>query len=120
MSREKLLSTLNKLERVTKNFSKDGLKQIVKMQNLSLDELQQIERINNLQLNKLKQITNTRRFKSNKNTSKGELLIALLKSNQSHTELQRSEDNNMKIEETKKIFNELRNNLKKKKYRRLE
>ena len=80
------------------------------MQNLSLDELEQIERINNLSLNKLKQIAKTRSFKSNKNTSKEELLIALLKSNQSHKEHQRSEDNNTKIGEIKKIFNELRNN----------
>ena len=42
--------------------------------------------------------------------SKEDLLIALLKSNQSRTELRRSEDNNEEIEETKKIFNELRNN----------
>ena len=40
MSREKLLSTLDKLESITKNLSKNGLKQIVKMQNLSLNELE--------------------------------------------------------------------------------
>ena len=43
--------------------------------------------MNNLLLNKLKQIAKTRRIKSNKNTLKEELLIALLKSNQSYTEL---------------------------------
>ena len=41
--------------------------------------------------------------------SKEDLLIPLLKSNKSHTELRRSEDNNEEIQETKKIFNELRN-----------
>ena len=34
--------------------------------------------------------------------SKENLLIALLKSNQSHTELLRGEDNNTEIKETKK------------------
>ena len=42
--------------------------------------------------------------------SKEDLLIALLKSNQSHTEFRKSKDNNTEIGETKKIFNELRNN----------
>ena len=84
------------------------------MKNLSLNELGQIERISNLLLNKPKQIAKTRHIKSNKNTSKEELLIALLKSNQSHTELCRSEVNNTKIVETKKLFNELRKHYTKK------
>ena len=46
---------------------------------------------------------------------KEDLLIALLKSNQSHTEIQKSEDNNTEIEETKKVFDELRNNFSRKK-----
>ena len=54
MSREKLLSTLDKSEHITENLLKNGLKQIAKMQNLSLNELEQIERMNNLSLNKLK------------------------------------------------------------------
>ena len=87
MSREKLLSTLDKSEHITENLSKNGLEQIAKMQNLSLNELEQIERMNNLLLNKLKEIAKTRSIKTNKNTSKEDLLIALLKSNQSHTEL---------------------------------
>ena len=45
--------------------------------------------------------------------SKEDLLIALLKSNQSHAELRKSEDNNVEIGETKKLFNELRNNFSK-------
>ena len=71
--------------------------------------------MNNLLLNKLKKILKTRHIKNNKNTSKEDLLIALLKSNQIHTELRRSEDNNGEIGDTKKIFNELRNNFSKKK-----
>ena len=47
MSREKLLSTLDKSERITENLSKNGLNKIVKMQNFSLNELEQIERMNN-------------------------------------------------------------------------
>ena len=54
MSREKLLSTLDKLEHINKNLSKCGLTKIVKMQNLSLNELEQIERMSNLSLNELK------------------------------------------------------------------
>ena len=54
-----------------------------------------------------------RRIKTNKNTSKEEVLVALLKSNQSHKGLRRSEDNNAEIGETKKNFNELRNNFSK-------
>ena len=50
--------------------------------------------MNNLSLNELKQIAKTRRIKTYKNTSKEDLLIALFKSNQSHTELQRGIDNN--------------------------
>ena len=63
MSREKLLSTLDKSERITENLSKNGFNKIMKMQNLSLNELDQIERMNNLSLNKLKQITKTRSIK---------------------------------------------------------
>ena len=48
MSRERLLSTLDKLEHITENLSKYGLNKIIKMQNISLNELEQIERMNNL------------------------------------------------------------------------
>ena len=51
--------------------------------------------------------------------SKEDLLIALLKSNQSHTELPKCKDNNMEIEETKKIFNELRNNFSKEEIKKI-
>ena len=66
--------------------------------------------MNNFSENKLNQIANTRSIKNYKDMSKKDLLIALLKSNQSHTELRKSEGNNTEIKETKKIFNELRNN----------
>ena len=50
-----------------------------------------------------------RRIKNYKNMSKEELLIALLKSEQSLADLSKSKSNNTKIEETKKTFNELIN-----------
>ena len=70
--------------------------------------------MNNLSRNKLEQIAKNRRFKNYKNMSKESLLIALLKSNKSHTELRTGKDNNAEIGETKKIFNKLRNNFSKK------
>ena len=47
------------------------------------------------------------------------LLIAPLRSKQSHTELRRSKDSNREIEETKEIFNELRNNLSKEEIKKM-
>ena len=41
-------------------------------------------------------------------------MVNPIENNQSHTEIRRIDDNNTKIEETKKIFNELRNNFLKK------
>ena len=61
-----------------------------------------------------------RRIKSYKNISREELLIALLKSEPSHAELRRNKDSNTEIEESKKKFNELRNNLSKEEIEKLE
>ena len=119
MPREKLLSILDKLERITENSSKNGLNEIVKMQNLSLNELEQIERVNNLSLNKLKQIAKIRHIKNYKDMLKEDLLIALLKSNKSHTELRKSQCNNEERGETKKLFNELRNNFSKEEIKKI-
>ena len=79
MSREKLISTLDELERNFKNISQDGLEHIAKMQNLSQNELAQIIKMWNLSQNELEQIAKMRRIKnySNSNMSKEELLIAL-------------------------------------------
>ena len=84
MSREKSLSNFDKLECITENLWKYGLNKIIKMQNLSLNELAQIKRVNNFSENKLRQIAKIRHYKD---MSKEDLLIALLKFNQSHTEL---------------------------------
>ena len=94
MSREKLLNTLDESQRNFQNLSQSGLEWIVKMENLSQNELEQIEKM--------------RHIKNYKSMSKEGLLIALLKSEHSHAELYKIKSNNAKTEETKKIFNELR------------
>ena len=109
MSKEKLLSAIIKSERITENVSQNGLERIARMQNLSQNDLEQITEMNNLSQIKLKQIVKTH-IKDYKGMSKEDLLIALLKSNQSHAELRSGKDNNAEIGETKNIFNELRNN----------
>ena len=101
MSREKLLSTLDESEGNFKNISENGLDRIAKMQNLSQNELEQIAKM--------------RHIKNCKKKSKEDLLIAFLKSKQSHAELHKSKPNNVAIEETKKNFNELRNKFSKSK-----
>ena len=54
MSREKLSSSLNKLEHIFENLSRNGLERIAKMQNLSQNELKQILKMQNLPQNELK------------------------------------------------------------------
>ena len=49
-----------------------------------------------------------------------ELLIALLKSKQSHAELYKSRSNNAEIEETKKMFNERKNKIQKSRIKKAE
>ena len=71
--------------------------------------------MNNFSENKLKQIAKARHIKKYEDILKEDLIIALLKSNQSYTELRKSEDNDTEIEETKKIFNKVRNNFSRKK-----
>ena len=105
MSQEKLLSTLDESEHNFKNISQNGLEWIAKMQNLSQNEPEKIAKI--------------RHIKNYKKMSKEGLLIALLKSKQSHTELYKSKSNNAEIEETKKFFNELRNKLSKSKIKEI-
>ena len=104
MSRKRLLSTLDKSECNFKNISLTGLNQIAKMQNLSQNELEQITRIKNLPQNELEQIAKIRRIKNYKDMSKERLLIALLKSKESHAELYKSKSNNAEIEETRKFL----------------
>ena len=113
MLREKLLSTLDESERNFKNISQNGLERIAKIQNLSQNDLDQITKMLSLSQNELEQIAKIRRIKNYNNISKEELLIVLLKSNQSLAELQKSKSNNAEIGDTKKIFDELKNNFSK-------
>ena len=119
MSRKNLLRILNKSDRNFKNISLNGLERIAKMQNLSINELEQIKRMKNLLQNELERIAKMRCIKNYKNMSKEELLIALLKSEQSHIEPCRSKSSNTEIEETRKISNEIRNKLKKSKIKEI-
>ena len=119
VSREKLLSNLDESELILKNVSQNELKRITKMQNLSHNELEQITKMRNLSENELEKIAKMKHIKNYKNMSREELLISLLKSKQSIAELRRSKDNNAEIEETKKIFNELRNRFSKEKIKRI-
>ena len=119
MSRKKLLKTLDKSQRNFKNISQNGLERIVKMQNLSQNELEQITRMKNLPQNELEQIVKMRSIKNYKKISKEGLLIAFLKASQSHEELYKSKSNNAEIEETRKIFNEIRNKLLKSKIKEI-
>ena len=73
----------------------------------------------NLLQNELKKITQMRHIKNYKNMSREKILNALLKSKQSHAELYKSKSNNVEIEETKKIFNELRNKFSKSKIKEI-
>ena len=102
MWREKLLSTFDESESIFKNLSQNGSKRIAKMQNLSQNKLMQITKMQNLSQNELEQIAKTRRIKNYKNMSKEELLISLLKSDQSIAEFCKTKSSNVEIEEIKK------------------
>ena len=62
----------------------------------------QITKMQNLSQNELEQIAKTRRIKNYKNMSKEELLISLLKSDQSIAEFCKTKSSNVEIEEIKK------------------
>ena len=109
-SNKKLLTIIYELKRITENLYRNRLKKMIKMPNLSLNDLRKIGRMNNLSLNELNRIAIARNIKNYKDMSKEGLLIALLKSNPSHTELLKIDDSNTEIGETKKLFNNLRNN----------
>ena len=73
----------------------------------------------NLSRNELEQIAKKRGIKKYKNMSKEELLISLLKSEQSIAELRKSKSNSIGIEEIKNKFNVLRNNFSKEKIKEI-
>ena len=90
MSRKKLLKAISKSDCNFKNISLNGLKRIAKMQNLSQNKLEQIKRMKNLPQNELEEIAKMRHIENCKDMTNEELLIALLKSKQSHAELYKS------------------------------
>ena len=85
------------------------------MQNLSQNDLDQITKMLNLSQYELEQITKMRRIKNYNNMSKEELFIALLKLKQSLAGLRKSKSNNVEIDKTRNIFNELKNRFSKEK-----
>ena len=109
MSRKKLLSTLVTSRCNFENISQQGIEQVAKLQNLSQNELEHITRMKNLQQNELEKIAKMRHIKNYKKMSQEGLLIALLKLEQSYAELYKSKSNDTETEETRKIFNEIRN-----------
>ena len=90
------------------------------MQNLSQNELKQTTKLSNLLQNELEKLAKIRHIKNYKNMLKEELLIALLKSEQSPAELRRSKDNNAEIKEIKEKFNALRNSFSKEKIKQIK
>ena len=104
MSKEKLLSTLDELECVFENLSQNGLERIAKIDNLSQNNLKEIAETQGLSQNKLEQISKMKLNKNYKSMSKERLLIPLLKSGQSHTELSKSKSNNSEIQEIKNFL----------------
>ena len=107
MSREKLFSTLDETKRNI-NTSEKGSKRIKKVQNLLQNELNQIMKMHDQSRDKLKQIAKIRRIKNYKKMSKEELIISLLKSKSSLSELFNNNLDNDKISDSKKMLNRLR------------
>ena len=67
MSREKLLSALDELEKNFKNISQNRLERIAEVENLSQNELMQITKMQNLTTHELKLIAGKRGIKNYKN-----------------------------------------------------
>ena len=107
MSREKLFSTLDETKR-NLNTSEKGSKRIKKVQNLLQNELNQIMKMHDQSRDELKQIAKIRRIKNYKKMSKEELIISLLKSKSSLSELFNNNLDNDKISDSKKMLNRLR------------
>ena len=107
MSREKLFSTLDETKRNI-NTSEKGSKRIKKVQNLLQNELNQIMKMHDQSRDELKQIAKIRRIKNYKKMSKEELIISLLKSKSSLSELFNNNLDNDKISDSKKMLNRLR------------
>ena len=75
MTREKLLSTFDQIERNLNTISERRLNQITKMQNLSHNDLNQIMNMYNQLQQKLERVAKMRRIKNRKRMSKEELIV---------------------------------------------
>ena len=89
------------------------------MQNLSQNVFNQIAKMHNLSRDELEQIPKKRRIKNYENMKNEDLIISLLKSEESISELF-NDNNNNEISNIKRILNRLRNILPKKIERKLK
>ena len=96
------------LHMLKKRLFEKGLKKIVKMQNLSQNEFNQIAEIRGQSRDKLERIAKIRRIKNYEEMTKEELIISLLKSKQSITELFNNNLYYSKISDIRIILNRLR------------
>ena len=111
-----LQNTLAHVKKRNRLFEK-GLKKIAKMQNLSQNEFNQIAQMRGQSRDEFEQIAKIRRIKNYEEMTKEELIISLLKSKQSKTELFNNTNNNLydnKISAIRTILSRLRDILPKK------
>ena len=85
-----------------------GLKKMAKMQNLSLNEFNQIAGMHGQSRDEFERIAKIRRIKNYEEMTKEELIISLLKSKQSITELFNNNLYDNKISDIRRILNRLR------------
>ena len=78
------------------------------MQNLSQNEFNQIEKMRSLSRDELEQNTKIRRIKNYEDTKKEDLIISLLKSEESIDDLF-NDNNNNEINDIRRILSRLRN-----------
>ena len=99
-----------------KRLFEKGLKKIAKMQNLSQNEFNQTAEMRSLSPDKLEQIAKIRRIKNYEKMTKEELIISLLKSKHSISELFNDNNNRYdnEISDIRRIFSRLRDILPKK------
>ena len=102
-----LQNTLVHVKKRKRLFEK-GLKKIAKMQNLSQNELNQIAEMRDQSRDELERIAKIRRIKNYEEMSKEELIISLLKLEQSIAELFSNNLDDDKISDIRKTLNRLR------------
>ena len=91
-----------------KRLFEKRLKKIAIMQNLLQNEFNQIAKMHNLSRDELEQIAKIRRIKNYEDTKKEDLIISLLKSEESIDDLF-NDNNNNEINDIRRILSRLRN-----------